>query len=75
MTGPDPKRGNLDDAIDYDDGDYDPEDDFEFDCHLGPDGQCGKAGSEECDWECPMRETEFFAGSRAWLKLHNNDKV
>lgn len=19
------------------------------------DGQCGKAGSEECDWECPRR--------------------
>jgi hypothetical protein len=34
------------------------------DCAMGPDGQCGKAGSEECDWECPvMREiqTERFA--------------
>jgi hypothetical protein len=25
----------------------------DFDCHMGPDGQCGAAGSEWCDWECP----------------------
>jgi hypothetical protein len=39
-----------------DDDAPDDEDDFdvEFDCHMGPDGQCGKAGSEECDWECPL---------------------
>ena len=24
-----------------------------FDCGLMPNGQCLKAGSEECDWECP----------------------
>ncbi|GGO96397.1 hypothetical protein EV664_107135 [Stakelama pacifica] len=24
-----------------------------FDCGMMPDGQCSKAGSEECDWECP----------------------
>jgi hypothetical protein len=37
---------------------------FDIDCAMGPDGQCGKAGSEECDWECPvMREIheEYFA--------------
>ena len=22
------------------------------DCGMGPDGQCSKAGSEECDWDC-----------------------
>ena len=36
--------------------DYDNEpddDDLEFDCHRGPDGSCGLAGTEECDWECP----------------------
>lgn len=22
-------------------------------CSLGPDGQCGQAGSEFCDFECP----------------------
>ena len=26
----------------------------DFDCGMGADGQCGKAGSEECDWECPF---------------------
>lgn len=35
----------------------DPGDDFEdedddIDCGLMPDGQCTKAGSEECDWVC-----------------------
>lgn len=56
----------------YDDGA--PEDEDEFDCHLGPDGQCGKAGSEECDWECPMRNSEFFAGSAAWIKKHSKKR-
>jgi hypothetical protein len=38
----------------YDD-DFDAglEDDDEYeDCGLMPDGQCSKAGSEECDWVC-----------------------
>lgn len=29
------------------------DDGFEFDCGMMPDGQCSKAGSEECDWDCP----------------------
>ena len=41
--------------------DYDFSDDYEgydesepeFDCYMDKSGQCGKAGSEECDWECP----------------------
>jgi hypothetical protein len=38
----------------YDDEDhYDPEDDDWFDCGMMPNGQCSKAGSEECDWDCP----------------------
>ncbi len=44
-----------------DDGDHDlygiesdEDDEEEFDCHMGPDGQCGAAGSEMCDWECPI---------------------
>lgn len=32
--------------------DDDPDDDW-FDCGMMPDGYCSKAGSEECDWECP----------------------
>lgn len=41
------------------------------DCALGPDGQCGKAGSEECDWDCPYSHGEFYAGSEAWNKRHD----
>lgn len=40
--------------------DYDPDeigmddDEFDdFDCQMGPDGFCGAAGSEWCEWECP----------------------
>ena len=56
---------------DYNDPrDWDEEDRDYEDCGLMPDGQCLKAGSEECDWECPMRMSEHFAGSPAWCKKH-----
>ena len=35
----------------YDDDDDDVLSDWP-DCHMH-NGSCGKAGSEECDWECP----------------------
>jgi hypothetical protein len=60
-------------VIDYEDDDprdWDEEDGDDFDCHLRPDGQCGAAGSEMCDWECPLRESELFVGSDAWLRKH-----
>jgi hypothetical protein len=38
---------------DYEIPTSDPDDDFE--CYMGPDGQCGAAGSEMCDFECPIR--------------------
>ena len=41
-----------------------------FDCALGPDGQCMKAGSEECDWECPNSHGPLFAGSNEWHLRH-----
>jgi len=53
------KHGNLCAACIADDMDYDEAVDgrYEFDefddCGKMPDGQCTKAGSEECDWECP----------------------
>lgn len=25
-----------------------------YDCGMTADGQCLKAGSEECDWDCPF---------------------
>lgn len=42
----------------HDDGEsFDDMDDDEFflmDCSMRPDGQCGQAGSEFCDFECPV---------------------
>lgn len=62
---------NRNDDLPDDDNEYDAEDEFEFDCHLDPEsGQCGAAGSEECDFECPYRDSEFFAGSAAWRRKH-----
>lgn len=39
----------------WDDDDPDEDDEFEFDCHMYPDGNCGAAGSEDCEFECPYR--------------------
>lgn len=49
MSEPD----DLPEDFEYEDGPDLPDDDDEFDdCGLMPDGQCTKAGSEECDWIC-----------------------
>jgi len=38
----------------YEDDEVEEEDEFEaFDCHMDRNGYCGKAGSEECEFECP----------------------
>lgn len=43
-----------DDFEDYDPDDWETEDEFEsFDCAMDRHGYCGKAGSEECEFECP----------------------
>jgi len=55
---------------DDDPRDWDEGDDDDFDCHLRPDGQCGAAGSEMCDFECPNRNSELFVGSKAWCLKH-----
>jgi len=35
----------------------DEEDEFEsFDCHMDRNGYCGAAGSEECEFECPITD-------------------
>ena len=47
------------DDLDFDQDEMDAAGDDEefFDCHMRSDGQCGAAGSEMCDFECPtMRE-------------------
>ena len=61
-----------DDPSDYNDDprDWDEEDGDDIDCGLMPDGQCSKAGSEECDFECPNRMSDLFAGSPAWCRKH-----
>ena len=41
----------------FDDDDPDEEEDF-FDCHMGPGGYCGAAGSEDCEFECPYRRAQ-----------------
>lgn len=46
------------------------EDEDNFDCHMGPDGQCGAAGSEMCDFECPVMAAihrENYAIRRKYL--------
>ena len=72
---PDPMQDQIDDHLfdDYDD-DLDEEFDPEDECMLGPDGQCGAAGSEWCDFECPLRDSEFFAGSKAWREKHKRGR-
>lgn len=42
--GDDPDHWTNDDAV------------IEFDCGMDRHGNCGKAGSEECDLECPFRD-------------------
>ena len=37
----------------------DDEEDLPFDCHMDRHGYCGKAGSEECDFECPYRAEQI----------------
>lgn len=35
------------------------EDENEYlDCHMDRNGYCGKAGSEECEFECPYRAAQ-----------------
>lgn len=34
---------------------YEEEEEHAFDCHIDRYGNCGKAGSEECEFECPYR--------------------
>ena len=40
------------------DEDYGEYEDDEFDCGMDRNGNCGNAGSEECDFECPYRDAK-----------------
>lgn len=46
-------------CICFNDEDREYEDDGADSCMMGPDGYCGAAGSEWCDWECPLHNTYF----------------
>lgn len=58
--------GDFEDDDDYDDGDCqcgvigceecDERYYEDYDCGMTSDGTCTKAGSEDCDWECPYSE-------------------
>ena len=60
----------------YDDDEFDEleERDLADDCMLMDDGQCMAAGSEWCEFECPYRDSELFAGSKAWIEKHKGSK-
>lgn len=71
----DPKRAAMQEQIDdhlYEDDDEAEDEDFwlEQECGLMHDGQCAMAGAEHCDFTCPWRDSEDFAGSAAWIKKH-----
>jgi hypothetical protein len=50
------------DFYDGEDDDFEGDGEFDFDCGAmyGPKGEpmgCSMAGSEDCDWDCPHRES------------------
>jgi len=49
------------DEFETEDGDVDFDEDEYFDCAMNRRGNCGKAGSEECEFECPYRADQRAA--------------
>lgn len=60
MGDPEDHEGDF-----YEDEDS-SEDDLLQECGLMHDGQCSQAGTEHCDFICPMRQSDQFCGSKAW---------
>ena len=58
-----------------DDNEYDFDEEYDLldECGLGDDGQCSQAGTEHCDFECPMRDSDQFVGSKAWREKHEKE--
>lgn len=54
-----------------DNDDYEPDEYEAFDCHMGRDGLCGAAGSEDCEFECPYRRDQY-ARERAKAERRRN---
>lgn len=73
----DPENGDGFEVEFFDLDDDGPDDDFDpaDECGLMDDGQCMSAGSEWCDFECPYRDSEMFAGSAAWRRKHKDQSA
>ena len=69
-------RDTISNDFDHPDDDYEPDlmEEAEAECGLHSDGQCSLAGTEHCDFVCPFRDSEDFAGSEAWCKKHNQKR-
>ena len=66
-------QDEIDDDIANGDDEDDEMESLAQACGLYTNGQCSMAGTEHCDFECPWRDSEDFAGSGAWLKKHNKE--
>lgn len=59
LNPPRSDEGEGKSGVEYDDFDGQPDahedDEWPFDCGIGRDGQCSMAGSEDCDFECPLK--------------------
>lgn len=64
----------IDESVPDDEHDCAGDDELEFQCGLRSDGQCSQAGTEHCDFECPNRNSDLFAGSAAWYEKHKPKK-
>jgi hypothetical protein len=72
-----------DDYLDDDGtGEWDEDDEEQFDCGVYRDGNgrilgCGMAGSEECDFECPYRESveRSLRAQAGWVKRKAKQKL
>lgn len=50
----------------FDDDEYaDDDDDLYEDCGMMADGYCTMAGSEHCDWDCPLAQDRTRSRIRA----------
>lgn len=49
----------------FDDDEPDDDDDLSDECGMTPDGYCQLAGSEWCDWSCPISREHNAARIKA----------
>lgn len=56
-----------DDEDDFYDDDLEDEDDLYDDCGMTSEGLCMYAGSEWCDWSCPLQKLRDQSAARTSL--------